>query len=246
VASFIHLQFKSLIIMAKQTRAMKERQVASPKGDDWLLRFIRHHSLGVALLAFLSAGGGWLVWHSRDCMTDQKAQVGATRKAWMNFRIAHQKYTDDVDTFITRLELDERNEGRADSYEALDQHRTAIFELSKIIGADCNDVKAATYELERQLKELGRIFPFFAPAKMSNDPESCGRILREAERLRFFEVTGGGDSDVQRANSDASLSELKSGNLKGRELELEIDRNLESFLVRLENMSFVSRVKQYF
>jgi hypothetical protein len=179
-------------------------------------------------------------------MTDQKAQVGATRKAWINFRLAHQRFTDDVDTFITRLEISKRNEERADSYEALDQHRTAIFELSKIIGTDCNDVKATSYELERQLKELGRIFPFFTPTKTINDSESCGRILREAERLRFFEVSPEGNSDLHRVDSYAGLSELKASNLRGRELELETDRNLESFLVKLENMSFVSRVKQCF
>lgn len=231
--------------MATETRRSKKRKVVAPsKGDDWLLRFLRQHSLGVMLLALFSAGGGWLVWHSRDCITDQKAQLAVTKKAWMNFRIANQKWMDDVDTFVTRIDIYERDEGSGNRY-TLEQNRRAVFELGQIMSTHCNEVKAANYEWERQAKDLSRLFPFFVPHKMTDDPESCGKILREAERLRFFDA-GAGNSVLQGADSDANLAELKAINVATRKEELETDRAAEAFFVRLENMSFVGRLKQCF
>src|SRR5882724_8378911 len=124
--------------MAKQTRrAAKQRKIPSSKGDDRLLRFVRQHSFGVALLALLSAGGGWLVWHCRDCMTDQKTQLAATRKAWTTFRTSHQKFGDDVDALLTRIDMfkPHREIGYA-SYEEVNQYREALFELGQIVNTD--------------------------------------------------------------------------------------------------------------
>src|SRR5216684_791879 len=100
------------------------------------------------LLALLSAGGGWLVWHSRDCMADQKAQVAGTRKAWIKKRVALQKLLDDDDTFLTRVELYERHQGIGVGYEQWDQDLKALFEILQTLSRDCNDIKVATYELE--------------------------------------------------------------------------------------------------
>jgi hypothetical protein len=232
--------------MAKQTRTAKKRKVVSGKGDDWLLRFLRQHSLGVMLLALLSAGGGWLVWHSRDCMTDQRTQVTATRKAWIKKRVALQKLLDDDDTLLTRVELLERHQGIGVEYEQWDQDRKALIEILQTLSNDCNDIKVADYELEAEEKDLGRVFPFYSPSKPMDDPEACGEFLRLAEKLRSPESPKAGNSETPKFDLHISTSEFRETISRGRETDVKAAESYESFLARLENMSFASRIKQCF
>lgn len=232
--------------MAKQARKAKKRKVASSIGDDWFLRFVRQHSLGVMLLALLSAGGGWLVWHSRDCMTDQKAQVAATRKAWIKKRIAFQKWLDDVDTFLTRIELYKRHQEVGVGDEQWEQDRNAFFEIFQTLSGDCNDIKVADYEFEAQEKELGRVFPMYSPGKQADDPEACGQLLRLAEEFRSPEVAQAGKSIMGVSNLHESTSELKKSVATAREIDVKAAQSYESLFARLENMGFVGRLKQCF
>jgi hypothetical protein len=233
--------------MAKGTKRSKKRTVVAPSnGDDWLLRFLRQHSLGVILLALLSAAGGWVVWHSRDCLTDQKAQVAATRKAWIKMRIANQKFWDDGDVFIKRSELYKRHKEIGVEYAQWDQDRQALFEIVQALSKDCNDGKVATYEWEVQLKELSDAFPFYTPPKLIVDPELCGKMSRQAEELRSPEVAEAEDSDKGETNLHVSTSQLKETIATGRENDVKLAKLYESFFVRLENMSFVGRLKQCF
>ena len=214
----------------------KKRSAKKVKG------FINDHWLKIAG-GVISIGLGVFGWHIAGCLTDQKTQIIATRKAWIGEKTAGEKYNDDLAALIVRIDI-YRREGQTKADQGGQQWK-AILDPAQTLVADCNAGKAAKNEFSREFKELGRLFGF----DVTKPPDvSCEGLTRLIQRFRLPNPERE-KRPIEPSDLDAIIDGLKIANEgleRTKDQRIENDRYMESLFIELEHESYFRKVTHCF
>jgi len=227
--------------------AKKKKKQHAQTAEGRVVRFFKHHWLGISMGLLLTAGASWIAWSVQGCLNDQKTQLAAARKAWTNVRITNQKTVSDREALVTREELFVQDVQKSATRAMLDTDEKAMFNLFETFNADCNAFKNSMYEVAREMKALGRSFSFdFDFEKDYNISALCEGMAEIAEKWRNPSLGKSGlpDQDIQSwlTKGNAEIKRQKAIILALRLKEREANSWFEDKFVSLEKEGTFRRV----